>query len=340
MEGKMPTPKAGESEKEYIARCVPTVMKEGTAKDPKQAAAICYSMWREHKEGKALEDVMKAVESRGEYVRVRVKEPGAFQEGSFRTIVISKSDGIHAVIGRPKGKTTTEVQAYLFEKERWTEERAKKWVAAHKEGKAFPIKTLREEDGGVIVGGPLLLWGSAGQKDLQGEYFTPETELWLDTYKSAPALFHHGLDDTVGLAVMGHRVKTEVRDSGVWVEDWLNTSNQYWAFVEPLLAAEKLFYSPGSAPHLVKRAQDGRLLSFPIVEDTLTPIPAQHRLLPVEQVKAAYKAAGIDLPQLLELEAGPQRPGEGDGGPSRLTVERAKAKAEATLFDIRLLEEA
>ena len=67
--------------------------------------------------------------------------------------------------------------------------------------------------------------------------------------------------------------------------------------VQPLLNAEALYYSPGSAPHLVKRAEDGRLESYPIVEDTLTVIPAQHRLRPVEQIKAAYKAAGLEFPQ-------------------------------------------
>ena len=49
----MPTPNAGESEKDYISRCIPVVLKEGTAKDNKQAAAICYSMWRRKDEKKA-----------------------------------------------------------------------------------------------------------------------------------------------------------------------------------------------------------------------------------------------------------------------------------------------
>lgn len=42
----MPYPKSGESKSEYINRCIPYVIKEGTAKDEKQAAAICYSMWK------------------------------------------------------------------------------------------------------------------------------------------------------------------------------------------------------------------------------------------------------------------------------------------------------
>ena len=207
-------------------------------------------------------------------------------------------------------------------------------------GKAvsFAVKMLRQQDGGVVVGGPMCLFGDGGRKDLQGDYFTPETETWHEMYKSVPALFHHGLDDAVGLSVIGHRIKAEVRDDGLWVEDWLDTSSKYWALVKPLLEAEALYYSPGSAPHLVKTAADGRLLSYPVIEDTLTPIPAQHRLRPIEQIKAAYKAAGIDLPGGLEPEPDADAGGDGAGAPCP-GADVAKVKVKAELLLIQIAEE-
>lgn len=178
---------------------------------------------------------------------------------------------------------------------------------AKPEGKAdlegmeeLAVKALREEDGGLVVGGYLLLWGDPQRKDLAGDFFTPETYLGLDVYKSVPVWFHHGLDETVGLESMGRRIKAAPDDMGVWVEEWIDKSKKYWAAVEKLLKAGKLFFSPGSAPHLVKRADDGKLLSFPIIDDTLTPIPAQFRLKSVEEIQAAYKAAGLDLPEGLD----------------------------------------
>lgn len=198
--------------------------------------------------------------------------------------------------------------------------------------RSMAVKALREENGGMIVGGPLLLFGDPDHKDLGEDYFTPETELWLKRYPSVPALFHHGLDDMVGLSVMGHRVKAEVRDDGVWVEDWLDTSNKFWRLVKPLLDAEALYYSPGSAAHLVKREDDGKLKSFPVVEDTLTPTPMQHRLVPVEQVRAAYKSAGLELPdELPEADDG----GDDAGASCQDELEVARAKAE---IDILLTE--
>lgn len=40
----MPTPTAGESEQDFVSRCIPIVMKEGL--DQKQAAGKCYGMYR------------------------------------------------------------------------------------------------------------------------------------------------------------------------------------------------------------------------------------------------------------------------------------------------------
>jgi hypothetical protein len=48
----MPTPDANETEKDFVSRCIPVVLEEGTAKDNKQAAAICYSMFRQYNKTK------------------------------------------------------------------------------------------------------------------------------------------------------------------------------------------------------------------------------------------------------------------------------------------------
>lgn len=287
----------------------------------------------------------------------RVRDPGDFEEGSFRRMNLPDSEVV-AIIGRLKGEETTTTQAYRFPIEHFTAEEARQWLkdndikyksfekATGEKKKSLDsvnnllaIKMLREEDGGVVVGGPLLLWGSSDRKDLQEDYFTPQTWLGLDEYKSVPALFHHGLDEHVGVSVIGRRIKAEVRDTGVWVEDWLDQSSAYWKMVKPLLDAEVLYYSPGSAPHLVRREEDGELKSYPVIEDTLTPIPAQHRLRPIEQIKAAYKSAGLDLPTSLE-EPEPeqsQEGGDGEGSPCWKAI--ATAWSEATLTQIRILQE-
>lgn len=46
----MPNRKAGESKNDFMKRCIPMVIDEGTAKDDKQAYAICMSKWEEKPE--------------------------------------------------------------------------------------------------------------------------------------------------------------------------------------------------------------------------------------------------------------------------------------------------
>jgi len=55
----MPKPSKGESEKDYVARAIPMLMKEGTAKDNKQAVAIAYSMYAEHSARKRFKKTYK-----------------------------------------------------------------------------------------------------------------------------------------------------------------------------------------------------------------------------------------------------------------------------------------
>lgn len=297
------------------------------------------------------------VEITEKYIRIRVKDPGAFQEDSFRTITLSAEEGIKAIVGRLEGENKTTVQSLLFDKEKWTEERAKAWAESHKENKSaiaewlletvyqaisdreqspppepprqeepLAIKTLEENEDGAIIGGYLLLWGDEKHKDLQKQFFTKSSELWLDKYPVVPALFHHGLDPAVGLSVVGHRLKAQVEERGVWVKHWIDKANKFWAWVEPLLKAEKLFYSPGSANHLVRiDAKTGEIFSYPVIEDTLTPIPAQPRLLPMEQIKAAYKSANLALPGDL-----------GGDSTEMLCLERARADALRLTIEMEL----
>jgi hypothetical protein len=81
-------------------------------------------------------------DTEGDYVRSGHRNPDDFQPDSMRTITISQKEGIKAVIGKPKGKKTTEVQSYLFAKDKeWTLEKAKAWFEKHK-SESLPGHTL------------------------------------------------------------------------------------------------------------------------------------------------------------------------------------------------------
>lgn len=67
-----------------------------------------------------------------QYHSARMVQPGKFQDGSFRSIQIGdKNSGITAIVGRLKGQKTTTVQAYRFDKDKFTAAEAKKWLSDH-----------------------------------------------------------------------------------------------------------------------------------------------------------------------------------------------------------------
>jgi cation transport regulator len=77
------------------------------------------------------EDAAKEPDVTDGYIRFRQREPSEFKKGSFRTITLSEKKGIKAVIGVLKGKTTTVIQSYIFDKNKFTVDEAKKWLKDH-----------------------------------------------------------------------------------------------------------------------------------------------------------------------------------------------------------------
>jgi len=47
----MPKPRKGEKKSDFIHRCIPIVLNEGTAKSAGQAWQVCNSIYKEHKRG-------------------------------------------------------------------------------------------------------------------------------------------------------------------------------------------------------------------------------------------------------------------------------------------------
>lgn len=151
------------------------------------------------------------------------------------------------------------------------------------------------------VGGYLVVWGDATTRDLQGEYFTPETELGLTWYDRRPVLYHHGLDGNLKAAVIGQIETLQIDEVGVWAEAQLDLRQRYVQVVYNLIERGLLSWSSGSLPHLVAVANDGHIKRWPIVEGSLTPTPAEPRRTEIHTIKSAYAALGLDT-RLLQLD--------------------------------------
>lgn len=85
------------------------------------ATAGCYSM--------DVNDIIGfPIDETEDSIRIRQRNPGDFEPNSFRTIKLPGAKGIKAVIGKLKGKTSTTIQTYIFDKKVWTVDKAKVWV--------------------------------------------------------------------------------------------------------------------------------------------------------------------------------------------------------------------
>lgn len=142
------------------------------------------------------------------------------------------------------------------------------------------VKTLDEQG---KVGGYLVRFSSASDPDITGarDFFTPDTDFWLeDAEVKRAAIYDHGLDSVLKRRKLG--VGTiKVDEVGVWMEAQLELRDEYERAVFEMAKAGKLGWSSGSAPHLVERKRHGNgaheVTSWPIVEASLTPTPAEPR---------------------------------------------------------------
>ena len=144
----------------------------------------------------------------------------------------------------------------------------------------------------IPFGGPML-----GDKDLDGEAFTKDTELFLGAYGARPILYFHGMDKAVGSDPIGTEIKWEQRDGGIWLEAQLDMSAKYQEHVLELARRGLLGYSSGANPRSVVKSTSGLIERWMWNETSLLPVPAN----PFGQV--ALKALGLTEPMPVSDQA-------------------------------------
>lgn len=152
------------------------------------------------------------------------------------------------------------------------------------------------------LGGYLVLWGSRDKKDITGEYFTPQTRGLLNIYNAVgkiPTLYQHGKDGKVQIDVVGTYDVMRPDDVGLWAETQLDMASQYRQAIMELARRGALGQSSQTLSSARAATPDGEITQWVIAEGSLTPTPAEYRMMerPVQEIKAAYQAIGLTLPE-------------------------------------------
>jgi hypothetical protein len=192
--------------------------------------------------------------------------------------------------------------------------------------KAEQIGTRKWRVLAIPFGGPF-----AG-KDFDGEFFDRETDIKPRWFRERPVLFHHGQDKVVKDSDLGTQELDEEPDTeGWWGTVWLDRSARYWAEVDKLLRAGKMYGSSGAVAHLVRKdRKTGHIEVWPHAEQTLTPVPANpYARITASKALAGFETAGIavpdDLRQDLSDGGDDDLPSDGDD----VAMKRAAALASA-----------
>lgn len=131
------------------------------------------------------------------------------------------------------------------------------------------------------VGGYLVLFSTASDPDISSarDFFTKDTDFDFEKGEKRSIYYSHGMDAHLGKRRLG-RGELEMKDAGVWVTTQLALRDDYEKKIFEMAKTGKLGWSSGSAPHLVERKAVGtsnQVMSWPIVEASLTPCPAEPR---------------------------------------------------------------
>jgi len=178
------------------------------------------------------------------------------------------------------------------------------------------VKILAQDESMVTVGGYGVVFGG---KDLEGETFQADTDYMLDLVPNKLVFYEHAQRPDVG-----HKIGTVasedvmVDETGLWIQAELDKSAGYVDAVLKLIEKGALGWSSGSVAHLARR-DNGVIKTWPLVEFSLTPTPAEPRTLGVEVIKKMAET-NPEFKALLPEAGQETRSADADDGADEPTV--------------------
>jgi hypothetical protein len=170
---------------------------------------------------------------------------------------------------------------------------------------AYAVKAIEDNR----FGGYTAVWGDVNHLDLQGDYFTKDTDFAFEAFSHRPLIHHHGQTATLDRTIIGTIDTWKKDDTGLWCEGTFKKLSddidlfdeeerklreEYIQVIKEKIEKGELNFSSGALGHLVKRADDGWLKQWFWAESSTTGSPAEPRRTEVSLLKS-IKGMDINL---------------------------------------------
>ena len=156
----------------------------------------------------------------------------------------------------------------------------------------------------IPFGGPIPQKGAPRGVDLDGEWFSPRTDIKPDWFPARIVDWHHGRDARMGRTALGKAVDlgpfggagSEPDEDGWWVTVWMNRGERRVELVRRLAErGAQIYGSSESVSGLVQKADSGEIIAWPYVRQTLSTSPqnTHSQLRPLKATLDDYLAEGL-----------------------------------------------
>lgn len=153
--------------------------------------------------------------------------------------------------------------------------------------KAHPIDDDAFRLLAIPFGGPVPSKDSPKGVDIDGEWFSENTDIKAGWFPFRPVDWHHKMDPFMGGTIFGKAVlDSEPEEDGWWVTVWLKHGERRLDLVRRLASkGAGLYGSSEAVPSLVRKASTGEILTWPYIRQALSTSP-QNPLSVIRPLKA------------------------------------------------------
>jgi len=275
----MPKPRTGESQRDFVSRCIPIVTDDGTAESNDQAVAICYQMFKDHNEQSGNSMKMETLSELTEAFKVDKTEADGMHPSRHYLVVedAGKPSTWHLRVkgtdGKPDHRLMGAAWAALHGGYRGNvysgpnkEQAISKLTALYKrEGLPTPGSVAAKFSVKVAGNWELDVLGNPYGPDSDGQWFDENSQIVSGS--EIPVVYYHSLDDGGnGFAsvpvVIGKAINPTKKSDGTWWHVILDKAKEKAAKVWQAAQQGAAVASSGAIEYLSRLEIGGKMRPY------------------------------------------------------------------------------